>query len=323
MTGGTTGRGKASPSGPVRWLARRLALSVLVVLGASTLAFFALHLVPGDPVRTMLGPTMSSPELVARVRHDLGFDRPLVVQYGMFLGRLLQGDLGTSYQLQRPVSELLTSQLGSTVELALAGFTLAFMAALGLAVATAGRRPAVRRLSSLLELAATSSPSFWVGVLLLSLFSFRLRIFPITGEAGPGALVLPAVTLALGMVGVFAQVMRDGMERALEEPFVLSARARGTGETRIRIRHALRHTMVQMVTLAGWSVGSLLTGAVIIETVFSRQGIGRILATAIENRDLPVVTGIVVVSALVFALINAAVDGLYRVLDPRVREVAA
>ncbi|MEV4976030.1 ABC transporter permease [Streptomyces scopuliridis] len=310
-------------SGPARWLVRRLALSVLVVFGASTLAFFALHLVPGDPVRTMLGPTMSSPELVAQVRHDLGFDRPLVVQYGMFLGRLLQGDLGTSYQHQSPVSELLTTQLGSTVELALAGFVIAFVAALALAIATAGRRPAVRRLSSLLELAATSSPSFWVGVLLLSLFSFRLRIFPIAGEGGPGALVLPAVTLALGMVGVFAQVMRDGMERALEEPFVLSARARGTGETRIRVRHALRHTMVQMVTLAGWSVGSLLTGAVIIETVFSRQGVGRILATAIENRDLPVVTGTVVVSALVFALINLAVDGLYRVLDPRVREVTA
>ncbi|MDX3854938.1 ABC transporter permease [Streptomyces sp. AK02-01A] len=310
-------------SGPARWLVRRLALSVLVVFGASTLAFFALHLVPGDPVRTMLGPTMSSPELVAQVRHDLGFDRPLAVQYGMFLGRLLQGDLGTSYQNQSSVSDLLTTQLGSTVELALAGFGIAFVAALALAVATAGRRPAVRRLSSLLELAATSSPSFWVGVLLLSLFSFRLRIFPIAGEGGPGALVLPAVTLALGMVGVFAQVMRDGMERALEEPFVLSARARGTGETRIRVRHALRHTMVQMVTLAGWSVGSLLTGAVIIETVFSRQGVGRVLATAIENRDLPVVTGIVVVSALVFALINLAVDGLYRVLDPRVGEVTA
>ncbi|MFF8691339.1 ABC transporter permease [Streptomyces sp. NPDC015144] len=310
-------------SGPARWLVRRLALSVLVVFGASTLAFFALHLVPGDPVRTMLGPTMSSPELVSQVRHELGFDQPLAVQYGMFLGRLLQGDLGTSYQHQSSVWELLTSQLGPTVELALAGFGIAFVAALVLAVATAGRRPAVRRLSSLLELAATSSPSFWVGVLLLSLFSFRLRIFPIAGEGGPGALVLPAVTLALGMVGVFAQVMRDGMERALEEPFVLSARARGTGETRIRVRHALRHTMVQMVTLAGWSVGSLLTGAVIIETVFSRQGVGRILATAIENRDLPVVTGAVVVSALVFALINLAVDALYRVLDPRVREVTA
>ena len=303
-----------------RWLARRLALAVVVVLGAATVAFGALQLVPGDPVHVLLGGVAPSQEVYEQVRRDLGYDRPLLARYGEFLGRLLRGDLGHSFQLHRPVAEVIGSQLWPTVQLALAGFGLAFAAAAVLAVATAGRRSRLRRLSSALELLMISTPGFWVGVLLLTFFSFRLRLFPVAGGDGLAGLVLPAVTLALGLVGVFAQVMRDGLERALEQPFVLSARARGTGETAVRLRHALRHALIPMITLSGWVVGSLLGGTVLVETIFSREGLGRITATAIASRDLPLVTGIAVVAALVFTVLNIVVDLLYRIVDPRLKE---
>ncbi|MGW1995565.1 ABC transporter permease [Embleya sp. NPDC001921] len=306
----------------LRWLIRRVLLAVLVLLGAATLAFGAMHMTPGDPVRVMLGGTTPTPEAVAQIRADMDLDRPLIQQYGNFLNRLLHGDLGTSYQLNDSVSDIIGSQLWPTVQLALAGFLIAIVIALLLAVATAGRRPALRRLSSGIELILTSSPSFWVGVLLLTVFSFHLRLFPATGGTSLRGLVLPAVTLSLSMVGVFTQVLREGLERALEEPFVTSSRARGTGETTVRLRHALRHAMVAMITLSGWVVGALLGGAVVVESVFSRQGIGRTLATAISSRDLNVVTGIVVVSALLFTVINLAVDWLYRVVDPRLKEAS-
>ncbi|WP_245667475.1 ABC transporter permease [Actinomadura macra] len=305
-----------------RWLVRRLLLTILVMLGAATVAFAGLQLTPGDPARVILGSTTPSPEQVEQVRHELGFDRPVLVQYGLFLGRLAKGDLGRSYQLREPVGNLIGDQAWSSAALALTGFAVAFAVATALAVATAGRRPALRRLSVGLELIAISTPGFWVGVLLLTFFAFRWHLFPVAGGSGPGALVLPSATLALGLVGVYAQVMREGMERALDEPFVLTARTRGGGETAVRLRHALRHALIPMITISGWSVGALLSGAVVIETIFSRQGIGRVMAAAIASRDLPVVTGVILVSALAFSLINMAVDGLYRIVDPRLRESA-
>ncbi|MFF2813564.1 ABC transporter permease [Streptomyces sp. NPDC058000] len=301
-----------------RWLVRRLALTVLVVLGAATAAFAAVHLAPGDPARTLLGNSAPTPTLLAQVRADMGLDRPLLVQYGLFLGHLLTGDLGRSYQLQEPVSGLIGSQVGATVELAVSAFVLALVPSVLLAVATAGR-PAWRRLSSSLELVAISSPPFWTGVLLLSLLSFRLHLFPVAGGDGLAGLVLPSVTLAIGLVGVFTQVLREEVERALTQPFVLSSRARGTGEFTVRMRHALRHAFIPMATLSGWTVGALLSGAVVVETVFNREGLGRITATAITNRDLPVVSGVVVVSAVLFTLINILVDWLYQVVDPRLK----
>ncbi|MEU4173861.1 ABC transporter permease [Streptomyces sp. NPDC026589] len=305
--------------GPLRWLARRLVLAVLVVGGAATVAFAGMELTPGDPVRTLLGTSPATPEMVARVRADLGYDEPLVVRYGRFVGRLLSGDLGVSYQLQEPVGQVLATQFWPTVQLTLAGFTLGLAGALVLAVATSERPGTSRRLSALFELVAVSAPGFWTGGLLLGLFSFHLRIFPAAGDTGPASLVLPAVTMALSVVGTFAQVLRDAMERALTQPFALSARARGTGELGLRVHHALRHGLVPLTTLSGWTIGALLSGAVVIETIFSRPGLGRVLAAAITSRDLPVVTGVVVVAAAAFSLLSILVDWLYRVIDPRLR----
>ena len=302
-----------------RWLARRLALAVLVVFGAVTVAFVALQLAPGDPVYAIIGTLEPSPALIGHVRADLGLDQPVIVRYGLLLGRLVRGDLGTSYQLGQPVWQLIADQFGATVELALAACTIAFVVSVLLAVGTAGR-PVLRRVSATLELVAISSPSYWVGVVLLTFFSFRLRLFPVAGGNGIAALVLPAVTIAVGLVGVFTQVLREELERALDEPFVLSSRARGTGETAVRVRHALRHALIPMATLGGWTMGALLSGAVVVETVFNRQGLGRLLVNAVLSRDLPVVTGIVVVTATLFTVLNLGVDLLYRLIDPRLRQ---
>jgi peptide/nickel transport system permease protein len=303
-----------------RWLAGRVALAVLVVFGAVTATFVALQLAPGDPVYAIIGTLTPSHELVGQVRADLGLDQPVLVRYGLLLARVARGDLGTSYQQGQPVWQLIAGQFGATVELAVSGCTLAFVAAVLLAVGTAGR-PVLRRVSATLELVAISSPGYWVGVVLLTFFSFRARLFPAVGGAGVAALVLPAITIAVGLVGVFTQVLREELERALDEPFVLSSRARGTGETTVRVRHALRHALIPMATLGGWTMGALLSGAVVVETVFNRPGIGRLLVTAVLGRDLPVVTGVVVVAASLFTVINLGVDLLYRLIDPRLRPV--
>ncbi|MCM3822386.1 ABC transporter permease [Streptomyces sp. DR3-1] len=304
---------------PLRWFVRRLLLALLVVFGAANAVFFAFRLLPGDPVRSVLGSTNPTPELVEQVRHDLALDEPLAVQYARFMGRLVTGDLGESFQLQQPVGEVIGDQILATAELALAAFVLALLVATTLAVLTA-HRPRARRIASSLEVIAASTPAFWTGMLLLALFSFRLRWFPAMGGSGAVGLVLPAVTLAAGLVGVLSQVLREELERALEQPFVLTARARGSGETAIRFRHALRHGLIPLVTLAGWAVGALFGGAVVVESVFSRQGLGQVTAIAVAGRDLPVVTGVVLVSAVAFALINLAVDVVYRLVDPRIDE---
>ncbi|MFD9702966.1 ABC transporter permease [Lentzea sp. NPDC059081] len=301
-----------------RRLLGRLVLALLVVLGAATVAFAAIHLTPGDPVRAILGTSGPSQQLIDQVRAELNLDKPLAVQYGLYLRNLLTGDFGESYQLQQPVVRLIGEQIGASVQLALSSLALALLVSIVLAVATAGRRPALRRVSGVVELLTISTPNFWVAVLLLTVFSFKLHWFPVIAGQGIAGLVLPAVALALGMVGMFTQVLREGMERALGEPFVLSSRARGSSETTVRVRHALRHAIVPLVTLSGWTVGALLSGAVVIEMVFNRPGIGRTLATAIANKDLPVVSGVVVIAAVVFTVVNFLVDVLYRVMDPRV-----
>lgn len=301
-------------------------MAAVVMLGAATLAFAALQLLPGDRTTRLLGPmTSASPAVRAQISHDYGFDRPLVVQYGRYLGGLLHGDLGMSYQQQQPVGTLIAQQLWPTAQLAVTALVLALLLAVVSATATAGRRPRLRALASAAELVTVSTPSFWVGIMLLSVFSFRLGLFPVTGTSGAAALVLPAVTLALSISGVLSQVLREGLEKALDQPFVVTARARGLSQTAIRVRHGLRHAAVPLVTLAGWLTGTLLGGVVPTETVFGRSGIGTLVLQAVIGGDLPVVLGVVLLSALLFVVISTVVDLLYLVIDPRLRtlEVAA
>ncbi|GAA1934225.1 ABC transporter permease [Kitasatospora viridis] len=304
--------------GLLRAVLRRLVGAVAVMFGAATLAFAALQLIPGDPVATLLGPaTTTSPEVRQMIRHQLGYDQPVAVQYLHYLGGLLRGDLGQSYQLQRPVTDLIAEQLGPTVQLALSAVLLALLLAVLSAVATAGRPPALRALTSVWELIAVSTPSYWLGLVLLTAFSFQLHLFPVAGADGVAALVLPAVTLALPLAGTLAQVLREGLEAALGQPFAVTVRARGVGRATLVARHALRHAAVPLVTLTGWLTGSLLGGTVLVESVFGRPGVGSLVLSAVNSRDVPVVIGVVLLSALLFVVISAVVDLLYTVLDPR------
>ncbi|MFI1049737.1 ABC transporter permease [Streptomyces griseoruber] len=304
----------------LRAIVKRLVAALAVLSGAATLAFLTLQLIPGDPVAVMLGPgNAASPEIRAEITHEYGLDRSPAEQYLHYLGNLLGGNLGESYQLQRPVTDLIGDQLWPTVQLALFALLLAVTGAVALAAATAGRHPALRAAASLAELLAASTPAYWTGILLLTAFSFQLRIFPVAGAQDFASLVLPAVTLALSLAGVLAQVLREGLEAALAQPFVVTARARGLSDTAVRLRHALRHAAIPLVTLTGWLTGSLLGGAVLVETVFGRPGIGALTLQAATNKDIPLVIGLVLLSALVFVVLSTVIDLLYLVIDPRLR----
>ncbi|SMG47336.1 ABC transporter permease [Agreia pratensis] len=301
----------------VRRILERVAGMVVVVWGAATAAFLVLKLVPGDPVDVMLGVSaQASPELKQSIRAELGLDQPLIVQYLSYLARLVRGDFGTSYQLRLPVTDVIGQQLGYTLQLAAASLAIALVIALVGAVLVHGR--ASRGIFSVLELLAISSPPFWIGLVLLSIFAFGLGWFPVAGADGIQSLVLPAVTIALPVAGILGQVLRTGLEDAEEQPFVTTARARGAGSARLVLRHTLRHAAIPALTLAGYIVGSLLGGAVVVESVFARPGLGRVALAAITNRDLPVVMGIIVFTAIVFVLVNLVVDLAYRAVDPRI-----
>lgn len=296
---------------------RRLAGGIAVLWAAATAAYLALLAAPGDIVDTIVGDGADTPLIRAQIVREWHLDRPAVVQYADYLWRASHGDLGRSYLLQRPVGEVLAEQIGPTLKLAVAAGLLGVVLALVLAVTT--RRAWARRASSTAELVLVSTPPFLIGIVLLTVFSFRLGLFPVSGDRGAAALVLPAITLALPVAGVLTQVLRDGLDRALDEPFVVTARARGLGERAVLVRHALRHALLPAVTLLGWLFGTLLGGAVIIETVFGRPGLGQVTLQAVTSGDMPMVLAVVVLSALVYVVVNTAADLAYLVVDPRLR----
>ncbi|GAA4282488.1 ABC transporter permease [Brevibacterium daeguense] len=306
----------------LRLIIMRLLAAVGVVLGAAVVTFFATRAM-GDPALAIAGGPESqpTPEVLAQIRADYGLDDPLVVQFLAYLGNLLTGDLGTSYRLEVPVTAAIGEQLPSTLLLALGAAVVAVIVSFVLALATAGRPS--RKASGVLELAFASTPVFWLGLLLLSLFSYGLGWFPSISTSDPRSLVLPSVTLGLPIGGLLTQVLRTALEEALEQPFVLSARARGLGEAAVRLRHALRHSLIPYLTMSGYVAGALLGGAVITETLFNRQGIGSLLLSSVTTQDLPVVMGIVVLSAAIFALVNLLVDLSYPIIDRRLKEHAA
>jgi peptide/nickel transport system permease protein len=309
---------------PVRWrsagsrLLGQLGGVLLVVWGAATAGFLALTLVPGDPVEVMLGvQAQVSEETKAAIREDWGLNDPPLVQYLEYLGRLVRGDFGQSYQLREPVLSVITAQLPAT--LALTGLAILLAVAIALSSALLVRGRWMTRLASTIELVLVSSPTFWIGLLFISFFSYRLHWFPVTSTDGFSALVLPAVTLALPIAGILSQVLREGLTEATGQPFALSARARGLSHEGLVLRHTLRHAASDTLTLSGYILGSLLGGAVLVETVFGRPGLGRVTLRAVIDRDLPVVLGIIVVIAIAFAIINLLVDLAHERLDPRVR----
>lgn len=291
---------------------------VFVLWGAATLAFVSMRMVPGDAVDIMLGPQAQvSAEVKASIRAELGLDRPWYEQYWVYLTRVLRGDLGESYQLRMPVTELIGRQLAPTLQLTGLALAMALVIAFGVALLARDRR--TRSVVATFELVVLSSPVFWIGLVLLTVFSFTLGWFPVSGSRGFAALILPAVTLALPCAALLGQVLRDGLENAERQPFALTVRARGASDTRLLLRHTFRHGSSGALTLAGYLVGSLLGGTVLVETVFARAGIGRVTLAAITDRDLPVVSGVIMLSAVVFVVVHLLVDLAYPLLDPRMR----
>ncbi|GAA2584874.1 ABC transporter permease [Dactylosporangium fulvum] len=300
--------------------ARRAAIAVVQLWGAATLCFAMLHLIPGDPVDIIMGnQALVSPELKDQVRAEYGLADPPGVQYARLLGDLARGDLGTSYQLQRPVLDALVEQLLPTVQLAAAALVLAILLAVCAAVLVPERHRLARLLFSGFEMVAVSLPQYWLGILLITFLSLRWHVFPVIEAGTWRSLVLPAVAVALPIAGTLGQVMREEMDAALAQPFVTSARARGAGELAVRTGHALRHCLVPATTLTGWFVGSLLGGSVLIEQVFGRPGLGQVALTAVTNKDIPMVTGVVMLAAAVYVVVNLLVELSYLVVDPRLR----
>ncbi|MFH9085579.1 ABC transporter permease [Streptomyces sp. NPDC017673] len=309
---------------PARYLAGRALRAVFVVWAAFTLAFAALRLLPGDPVALMLsgrgGFDTLSPEDIARAKAELGLDRPLPVQYGHALVDALHGDLGASLQTGQPVTRMIADALPST--LALGGTALALALTAGSALAVSAHlagSPAVRQLLRSIPSFAVSLPSFAVGLLLIQLLSVRWHLFPSLGGTGAAGLVLPACTLAIPGAALVAQVLGKSLHTVLREPYADTIRATGAGRARLLLAHGLRNAAIPAVTVVGLLVGYLIGGAVVVETVFSRAGMGRITQAAVSTQDLPVVQGVVVLASFVFAVVNLGVDLLYPVLDPRIR----
>jgi peptide/nickel transport system permease protein len=302
-----------------RRILTRLGASLLVLWGAVTLAFASLHLTPGSIEDTLIGQSTVTPEVRAQIVADYGLDEPVHVQYLAYLGRVLKGDLGHSYQLHDSVSSLISSQAVPSLQLTLTGLGLAAVTAILLSLLTAKRSRLLRGVVSGLELVGISVPVFWAGILLLTVFSFQLGWFPAAGGDGFSGLVLPAVAVAISVTALLSQVMREGLETVLEEPFVLTARARGLSDLAVRFRHALRHVLLPAVTLGGWLFGLVLGGLVTIEMIFSRQGLGQLTLNAVTGKDLPVVMGVVVLTSGVYVVVNILLDLLYLVIDPRLR----
>ncbi len=302
-------------------IGRRLVQAVFVLWLAATLAFVALQLTPGDPAQALLAASGATPEEVARRRAQLGLDDPVLLQYVRYLADLARGDLGRSWLHSRPVGQMVLEQLPPTVELAVAATVVG--AWLGLALGTLA---AVRR-RTWLDTAATaiavvglSTPTFWSGLLAILLFSLRLRWLPAAGEGGPRHLVLPALVLGVALAGSVARMIRARVVEVLEAPFIVAARARGLSAGRVLFRHVLPAAVGPALTVAALQFGFLLGGAVITESVFARRGLGRLAVEAIVWRDLPVVRGVVLVSALAYVLVHLAADLAQAGLDPRLRE---
>jgi peptide/nickel transport system permease protein len=298
----------------------RLLAGVGVLWGAATAAFFTLHLTAGDAALSTVAGQGADPTqaVLEQVRRDYGLDQPLWRQYVDYLGALLHGDLGESYQQRLPVASAIEAQLGQTVQLAAGAIVIALVLAVLVGVLTAKRRRWVRSTTTGVELLLASTPTFVIGLVLLIIFSIGLHLFPVSGQDGLRSLVLPTFTLALPVTAVLSQVLRSELEDVLEQPFILTARARGMRDVAVRFRHALRHAAIQLVTMSGVVIGGLLGGTVITESLFNRQGIGQLMLVATTNKDIPLVVGVVIFCALVYVVVNLVVDILYTIIDPRV-----
>jgi peptide/nickel transport system permease protein len=305
---------------------RRLTQAVGVLWAAFTLSFVILYLLPGDAVLTKLGSAEgginASTEQIAQARAQYGLDDPVLLQYGNRLLAALHGDFGQSISTGEDATQMVLSALPPT--LAVTGLALVLAVVFGGGIAVLGTYTRARALSQLLlslPPLGISLPTFWVGLLLIQVFSFQLRLLPALGSTGPESLILPAITLALPTGAIIGQVLAKSLRTQLAEPYIEIARAKGASRKRVHFGHALRNAALPALTLVGVVAGNLLAGSVITETVFSRDGVGRVTSAAVTAQDIPVVQAVIVLAAFFFVTVNLIVDLLYPLLDPRLTQV--
>jgi len=299
---------------------KRLVVSVPVVMGIATLVFLILHLVPGDPVAVMFSQQSMTEEQLHIIRDRLGLNEPLPIQYVKYLWNAVQGNLGQSVRGGLPVTELIFRQFPYTLELALWGMLTAV--ALGLSsgmVAGLYRNSWFDNLVMVLSVGGVSIPGFWIGLMMIQLFSVRLNWLPSAGAGDWRSLIMPAVAIGMAEMAVIARMTRSNLIEVLHEDYVRTARAKGLHQAAVIMRHALKNTLIPTVTIMGVQIGRLLGGAVVMEAVFARPGIGNLAVKAILDKDFPVAQGCVLVTALIYVLSNICVDISYAYLDPRVR----
>ncbi len=302
------------------YISLRLLAAIPTIIGVSVLVFASLYLLPGDPVQALAGEVPLERERVEALREQLGLNDPPWEQYGRFALNALQGDLGTSLKSRRPVLDEILTFLPATLQLTAAAMVFAVVVGVTLGVIAALKAHTwVDSVTMLVALGGVSIPTFWMGLMLLLVFAVWLGLVPSTGTEGVERLVLPAFTLGYGAAAIIARLTRSAMLETLSLDYIVTARSKGLGERVVIVRHALRNALTPVITVVGLQIGNLLSGAVIVETVFSRQGVGRMLVNGILGKDLPLVQGAILFVAVFYVLINLLTDILYAWADPRIR----
>lgn len=303
----------------LNFIVTRLFSALIVMFGVMCMVFFLIHLVPGDPVDMMLGESARLADREA-MRVALGLDQPLLVQLQQYLVNLFQFDLGTSLHSRRPISEIILERLPATFELAIAALVVAVAIAFPLGVIAAIRKDTLwDRGAMSFSLIGMSIPNFWMGPVLILVFSLWLSWFPVSGREGVGSIILPAITLGTALAAVLSRMVRSTLLEVLHEDYIRTARAKGLSESSVILKHGLRNALLPVITLLGLQLGVLLGGAVITETVFSWPGIGKLTIDAILKRDYPVVQACVLLISLAYVFVNVITDLVYAWVDPRIR----
>jgi peptide/nickel transport system permease protein len=304
----------------LRFVAQRLVATIPVLIGITIVVFLVLYLMPGDPAQTLLFGTNATPEQVEQLRHQLGLDRPLLTQYFDYAGKLIRGDLGRSYVSNSEVSREIARQFGSTARLAAAGMLVALLIGLPTGILAALRRGSwVDYLSSGISVLGVAIPNFWLAVLLTLVFSVKLNWLPVLGQGSLKAIIMPAIALGWGFAAIITRLVRTSMIEVLQQPYVTTARAKGLTSWVVVVRHALKNAMIPVLTLLGLQVANLLSGAVVIESIFARQGIGALAVRGILAKDIPLVQGVTIFVAVIYVVVNLLVDLGYALIDPRIR----
>ena len=303
----------------LKYIVKRMLMLIPVIIGVTFLVFFILSFTPGDPVRMILGEEATA-EAIAQLRSDLGLDRSVIVQYGLYMARVFQGDLGVSYITNRPVLGEILRRLPLTIELAWWSIVLGTILALPLGILAAIKQySAVDNVGMIVTLVGTAMPNFWLGLLLMLLFSLHLGWLPSSGYLGIQHMILPAITLGTNNTAIIARMTRSSMLEVIRQDYIRTARSKGVNSTTIIMKHALRNASIPVVTVIGLQIGALLGGAVLTETVFSLPGLGTLMVNAIRSKDTPMVLGSIIVFTVLFSIVNLIVDILYAFLDPRIK----